>query len=134
MPNVDDLQKDVQLTLESLRSFVEAASELSWQPSDGFLPVMYHSILRRQFESLDVISHLVKEEMGYAAPPLLRAACEELIWIKYLTSISTDDAEQLLQCRANFELFESVKAQDDYGGRTATKNLGLLGACPRTRV
>ena len=128
MSNVDDLQKDVQLTLDSLRSSVESANDLTWKPSEGFLPIMYRSILRRQFEYLDAISYLVAEERGYAAPPLLRPSSEELIWTKYFTSISSDDAEQLLQNIANLELIDSIKAQDDYAGRAVTEELGLAPA------
>lgn len=126
MMNVDDLQKDVQLVLDSMRSFVEAASDLTWSPSDGFLPVIYRSILRRQFDSLDAISHLVAQKRGDSAITLLRPSCEELIWIKYLASIAATDAEKLIVNITDLELINSLKAQDDYGGRTVTKELGLL--------
>lgn len=126
MGKVDDLQKEVHLILDSLRSYVETASDMTWRPSDGILPVVYRAILRRQFESLDAISFLVANERGYAAPPLLRSSCEELIWIKYLTGIANSDAEQLLLCAQNDEVFHSVKAQDDYAGRSVTKKLRLL--------
>ena len=131
MPNVDHLQRDVRVVLDSLRSMVETASDLTWSPSDGFLPIVYRSIFRRQFESLDVISHLVASEKGYAAPPLLRPCCEELIWVKYLTSIAKSDAEQLVQCVTAVEMFDSLKAQDDFAGRSVTKDLGLLPALKR---
>ena len=123
--NVDDLQKDVQLVLDLMRPLIETASDLTWRESDGFLPVIYRSILVRQFESLDAVSHLVAEKKGYAAPPLLRPACEELIWIKYLSSISNADAERLLLCAGSIEQFRLLKAQDGYAGRTVMKELGL---------
>ena len=121
MMNVDDLQKDVQLVLDSMRSFVEAASDLTWSPSDGFLPVIYRSILRRQFDSLDAISHLVAQKRGDSAITLLRPSCEELIWIKYLASIAATDAEKLIVNITDLELINSLKAQDDYGGRDRDK-------------
>lgn len=114
----------MQLFLESTRGFVEAASQLAWHPSDGFLPVIQRAILRRQFDSLQVVVELVEEERGYAAPPLLRPSCEELIWIKYLTKIEAFDAEALVRCLASREMTESLKAQDDYGGPARHQGVG----------
>jgi len=125
MPDVEGLQKSVQSVLDSMRSYVEAASDLIWSPSDGFLPIVHRAILRRQFDSLEAISHLVAEGKGYAAAPLLRPACEEFIWVKYLAAISVDESEELLRCVASGELLASLKAQDDFGGRTVTTELGL---------
>lgn len=126
MPDVEALQKSVQSVLDSMRSYVETASDLAWTPSDGFLPVVRRAILRRQFDSLNVISHLVAEKKGYASAPLLRPACEELIWIKYLDGIGPQAAEELVGCVANRELLDSLRAQDEYAGRTVSKDLGLL--------
>lgn len=128
MPDVETLQKDVQSVLDSMRSFVEAGSDLAWSPSDGVLPIVRRAILRRQFDSLEAISRLVAEEKGYAAALLLRPACEEFIWIKYLAGIASDDSEELLRCVASVEILDSLRAQDDYGGRTVSKELGLLPA------
>ena len=80
MLQVDNLQKNVQIILESMQGCVATTSDLSWNPSEGFLTIIQRSILRRQFDSLEVISHLVSEGKGYAVGPLLRPACEELIW------------------------------------------------------
>lgn len=74
------------------------------------------AILRRQFDSLEVISQLVAEKKGYAACPLLRPACEELMWITYLSGIGHDKSEELLRCPASGELRDSLRAQDKYGG------------------
>jgi len=128
MPDVEALQNNVQGVLDSMRSFVETASDLPWNPSDGFLPIVRRAILRRQFDSLEAISHLVAEKKGYAAGPLLRPACEELIWIKYLAGIGHDDSEELLKCVATRELLDSLRAQDKYSGRAVTTQLGLLSS------
>ena len=126
MTQVDDLQKNVQQILDSMRTFVEKSCDLSWKLSDGFLVLVLRSILRRQFDSLEVISHLVKEGKGFAAGPLLRPACEELIWMKYLISIPSDAAEELIICIGNDEISKSLRAQDKFAGRSVTKTLGLL--------
>ena len=121
VPNVNDLQKDVQQVLDGMRHLVEAASDLKWHLSDGCLPLVYRSILRRQFESLDVIANLVASGSGCAAPPLIRSSCEELIWVRYLTGIARADAEQLAVCVARDELLASLKAQDGYAGHATSR-------------
>ena len=126
MAQVDDLQKDVQQILDSMRTYVEESCDLSWTDKDGFLTIVRRSILRRQFDSLEVISHLVKEGKGFAAGPLLRPACEEFIWTKYLGSISSDAAEELVICIGVDEQLKSLREQDKFAGRSVTKSLGLL--------
>ena len=126
MLQVENLQKHVQIILESMRGCVATTSDLSWEPSDGFLTLIQRSILRRQFDSLEVVSNLVSEKKGYAAGPLLRPACEELIWAKYLGSIPSILSEELIIYMAHAELYKSLHAQDDVAGRTVTKSLGLL--------
>jgi hypothetical protein len=108
-----------------MRPFVDAASDLAWNPSDGFLRIVRMAILRKQFDSLEVISKLVAEEKGYAAGPLLRPACEELIWIKYLASVAPDDAEEVVNCVGTTEIRESLLKQHNFGGPSASTILGL---------
>ena len=127
MAKVDDLQRDVQVILDLMRAYVERASDLAWTTSDGLLPILLRAILRRQYESLQAISRLVTEEMGFAAGPLLRPACEEFIWTKYLLGIPEDAAEELLACVAADERLKSLRAQDNTAGRSVTQTLGLLG-------
>ena len=93
---IDDMQKDVQVVLDSMRTFVEATSDLKWSMKDGFLLVVRRAILVRQFDTLEVISNLVRKNKSYAAGPLLRPACEERIWLKYLSKLPDTDAEELV--------------------------------------
>jgi hypothetical protein len=125
MARVDELQANVRSVLESVWPLIEAMGDFAWHPSDGFLPVARRAIAVRQFDSLDSIAHLVGEERGHAATTLLRPCCEELIWTKYLAVIAPEHAEELLRCVASIEQLDSLKAQDEYGGRTVTKELGL---------
>ena len=120
------LREDVQTALDAMRPFVEAASDISPGEFQGFLSVARRAVLRRQFDSLEAISHLVGEGRGYAAPPLLRPICEELIWISYLASIDSRDAEELICCRASIEVLELLEAQHAECGSAAMRELGLL--------
>ena len=83
-------------------------------------------MLIRQYECLESIVHLVQNDRGYAGVSLLRPACEELIWAKYLTHLDDGDANDLLLYLVRKEMFDTLKAQDDHIGRTRTKELGLL--------
>lgn len=125
-PNVGLLQEDVQTALDAMRPFVESASDIAPGEFQGFLSVVRRAVLRRQFDSLEAISHLVGEGRGYAAPPLLRPICEELIWISYLARIDSRDAEELVCCRASIELLELLEAQHAECGSAAMRELGLL--------
>ena len=122
---IEELRKAVDDTLEAVRPFVETASKLNWSPSEGILPLIRTAMLRRQYDCLQVAVYLVEKSQGYAGVALLRAACEEYLWAKYLASISRDDAEQLLLILGRKEIADSLKAQDDYVGRATTTLLGL---------
>jgi len=67
--------------LESMRTFVETASDIPWRPSDGFLAIVYRTALHRQFDSLEAIAHLVitPQRIGaFGQVPIITA--EELAW------------------------------------------------------
>lgn len=87
--------------------------------------VFCRAILTRQFESIDTILRLVRENLGHASPPLLRQSCDEYIWLSYLNSISVSDAEELVICMNDLEQLAMVRAQHSYGELDATENLGL---------
>lgn len=123
--NVDELQSDVQIVLDSIKPCVDVTSDYAWEPSNGYLELIFRSILISQYDALDTISHLVGAGRGYAAPPILRPACEEVIWLKYLTAISKEDANHLLTLMTKLEIDDSLIAQDDYAGKKVTRGLGL---------
>ena len=120
------LQKEVQQFINIIEPDVESYSKMTWIPSDGFLPVVFRAIIIRQFEGLQVISQTVGSGIRFSVGPLFRPACEELIWAKYLTKISKDQAEQVVVHMALDEQFNSLNAQDKYAGRPVTETLGLL--------
>lgn len=125
MSGLDELRLAVAETLEALNAFVEGASKLAWSPIDGMLPLIGSAILRRQYECLSVAVDLVDRSQGFAAVALLRPACEEFLWAKYLASIHRHDAEQLLVLMGRKEIGDSLRAQDDYAGRSVTQGLHL---------
>ena len=133
MSTFESLHKDVQLILDSNRAYIEKSSELSWQPSDDSLPLILRTILRRQFDSLEVILSLVNQGRGFAAGPALRPSCEELIWTKYLLSMPHPTAEGLIRCMIVREVHERLSAQSKAAGREGMENLGLTPYLNRSR-
>ena len=133
MPAIDDVQLAVDRMLDAMREYVDEASNTTWSPSDGFLFLIVRAILRRQFEALEAIAGLVKGGKAYVAGPLLRPACEELIWTKYLLQIPQETAERLVVTVASKELLANLSAQDKYAGRKVTEELGLLPYLERSR-
>ena len=124
--DIHAMQKGVQQFLDIIEPDVEANCNLPWKPSDGFLPVIFRAILRRQFEGLQMISQSVESGSGFILGTLLRPACEEFIWAKYLVKIPTDDAQRLVTYFSLDEMYRSLHAQDKYAGRSITEKLGLL--------
>ena len=124
--DISAMQRAVQQFLDIIEPDVETNSTLSWNPSDGFLPIALRAIVRRQFEGLQSITQSVNSSTECPAVQLLRPACEELIWAKYLVGIERDVAEELIECSARVEVLRSLKAQDRYTGRTVTESVGLL--------
>ncbi len=133
MNTVESLRKDVQLILDANRAYIEKTSKLPWQPSDDFLPLLLRTILRRQFDSLEVILYLVNEGRGYAAGPMLRPSCEELIWTKYLLSMAYPIVERLIRCMAGREAHERLSAQFKAAAPDGIENLGLTPYLDRSR-
>ena len=124
---IDQLRDAVSVILSEMNPVIESAARFRWNPSTmGFLPLIRRAMLCRQYECLECILSLVEQNRGYAGVPLLRAACEELIWAKYLALIEKEPANELLISLAQKELLDSPVAQDNYGGRTDTKRFGLL--------
>ena len=124
---IEHLRNDISIILEEIRPFIESAARFHWNPSTmGYLPLIRRAMLCRQYECFECILQLVEHSRGYAGVPLLRPACEELIWAKYLTLIDKDSANDLLLCLTQKEMFDSLVAEDNYAGRTQTTKSGLL--------
>lgn len=123
--NIDAYRNSVSDILEALSGFVESSSKMAWLPSHGVLPLIRNSIIKRQHECLQIAVNLADKGQGFAAVGFLRPACEEFLWVKYLSSISKTDAERLLRVVATSEIWDSLRAQHEYTGKTAMVSLGL---------
>ena len=120
------LKNDIRCILDLTRGFIEKMSKTDWNPSKGQLPIICRTILRRQFDSLRLISRLVEDEEGFITGSFLRLMCEEFIWSKYLAEISLPDADLLISCIGTDEVYKCLSTQDETMGRSETEKLGLL--------
>ena len=125
MIDIHSLNTDFQTLLSAVRPWVETRSVLQWRRGDPVLHVVYSAIIRRQFDALEAVVDLVQRGRGYAAAPLLRPACEERIWCKYLRSIDPVHAEKLLMAMAHLETHKLLEAQAAYSSADAMRELGL---------
>jgi hypothetical protein len=136
MATLDELRDSVVHVLTGMTPTIDSARKRTWDPRiDGVLPIVQRAVLVRQYECLDTILYLEKNLRGYAGVVLLRPAVEELIWCKYLDTIDGVLANTLVLLISQIEVEDSLKAQDGYLGRAATKKLGLLTYLERsTRI
>jgi hypothetical protein len=123
---IAEFRTEVDRFLSATRPVIDSASAFKWDPSSGFLAIIRRAIIRRQFESLETTAHLVDSGRGFAAVSQLRPACEELIWAKYLAKLDPSVANELIGTFLRTEIYDSLTAQDQYLGRSATKEMGLL--------
>lgn len=123
--NIDGYRRAVREMLEALDAWVHASSQIAWRPDHGVLPLIRSAVIKRQHECLTITVDLADRGQGFAAVGFLRPACEEFLWAKYLSAISQADAERLLTVLARSEIWDSLKAQDDYAGKTTMTHLGL---------
>jgi hypothetical protein len=87
--------------------------------------VIWRSILLRQIESLAVAVHLVETNHGYTAVPLVRPACEELLWLRYITNLAPADRKSLIECLIATGLLKDVEAQEGEVGEEEMTAMGL---------
>jgi Family of unknown function (DUF5677) len=124
----DDREKLVTASkalIDGLSDWTDQISSFRWDVKQGYLEIVMRAILRRQFECLTVAVRLVEDKVGFAAVPLLRPACEELIWARYLNQLRLEDARELIDCLIGSGLSRDLEAQAGEVGDKAMAELGL---------
>ena len=127
------LVKSTRALLACLSPWIQEVSVVDWNGATGFTPILRRSALRRQFEALEVGVELVASERGYAAVPLLRPACEELLWLKYLDKLTADDGNLLSECWIRSGLLRDLNAQAGEVGAEGMMAMGLGPALKASR-
>jgi len=111
--------------LEILKPVVDSVSVLPWTTRDGFWTVVVRAVLRRQFDWLEGSIELVKSRRSDMSIALLRPACEEFLWIKYLRTLSKEDREVVILAKNDVEAYRSLKAQLDDSGQDVMRKIGF---------
>jgi hypothetical protein len=114
--------------VQETKATVLAASVAPWDPADGtkgHFDLMLRAILRKQFDALNAIIDMTDRGVGYAAVPLLRPACEELIWVAYLTGVDRRDAADLLLWMGALESYHTFMAQEEFAREKGMADLGF---------
>lgn len=122
---LDELRKQVTTALHSFKPAVAEASAFAWHPTDGLRSIFPRAALCRQYESLEAIVDLTSAQRSHAGVPLLRPACEELLWLRYLNTLCAEHVEAILVYMTQDEYLASIRAQEQYAGRTVMRNMGL---------
>jgi hypothetical protein len=115
-----------RLLQAAVKPWLASVSTFSWDGSEGYLPVIRRSILRRQFDALEDVVALVERERAYSAVPLLRSACEELLWIRYFNLLPSADASQLADLLITYGILRDLEAQTAEVGDKGMEEIGLL--------
>ena len=123
--NLAPWKESVREILNSTQAFIEKTRIIDRNLADSLLTIIWRTVLHRQFVSLETILHMVNQEKGFITGSLLRQTCEEFIWIKYLSGMHPDHAEQLIETMSKEEVCGLLVAQDKSMGSGETEKLGL---------
>lgn len=110
---------------DGLETWIAELSEVDWDGSQGFVPIVRRSSIERQFKSLALMARLVKEEHGDTAVSLLRPSCEELLWLRYFEGLSDASANDLVNCLLESGIRKDLVAQAGEVDDDVMHQLGL---------
>jgi hypothetical protein len=119
--DLEHLRDGCRELIDATSTWIQQASESNWQPPSGddgrgsLSNLVFRAIAVKQFESVVTIRELDNRENGFAAVPLLRAMCEEMIWVYYLSKLDSSTRSSIVACLASAGLHETFVAQESYG-------------------
>ena len=124
-------------SVRDLAALVVAAGDVAnWIQAtlDGFPPLtpqryvrdpfgfVGRSVLVRQCTALRAALVLIEADLGHTALPMVRTACDELIWMKYLGSLNDGKRNDLLHALHAIESARIINAQQqELGTRMMTR-------------
>ena len=112
------LLEGCQDLLDLTSEWISEATIVDWRPTGGdqgredLFQLAVLAIVTKQHESLLTIQGLSEHKESFSAVPLLRAMCEELIWIRYLARLSPADQGAIIADLASIGLSDALSAQD----------------------
>jgi hypothetical protein len=124
-PAVNSLLENIKQLMDLLRPIVDDASKVAWKVSDGFWLLVCRCVLRRQFDALEAIANLVSRGEAHSSVPLLRPACEEFLWVKYLRTLKPELREVIVLQKSQIETADTLDAQRAYAGDKLMEEFGF---------
>ena len=98
--------------------------DMKWEEVEADLRLLaINHALRRQLEGLDGALLLVKSTLGHLSVSFVRPALEEMIWLKYLSTLSAEKATKLLLVLGTYDALRSLLAQRDHIGDEGMRGL-----------
>ena len=98
--------------------------DMKWEEVEADLRLLaINHALRRQLEGLDGALLLVKSTLGHLSVSFVRPALEEMIWLKYLSTLSGEKATKLLLVLGTYDALRSLLAQRDHIGDEGMRGL-----------
>jgi len=79
----------------------------------------------RQRESLSAAITLAESGMGHLGVMNVRPACDEYLWLSYISGLASSDARELLLALNYDEMIRSVNAQWAYLGDQSMVDIGF---------
>ena len=71
-----------------------------------------------------MVVDLAERDHGFAAVALLRPSCEELLWLRYLTSLNINRFERLTMAMIGTGMLKDLEAQ---AGEVGADLMGAIG-------
>jgi hypothetical protein len=118
-----DRAKAVRNILPALRDLFQV-EDLRWADVEKDLRLLViNHVIRRQLEALEASLNLASADLGHLSVSFIRPALEEMIWVKYLSSLPLATSQRLLLALANYDSLRSLNAQRAYVGDEAMHDL-----------
>ena len=124
-PATNSSLENIKQLMDLLRPVIDHASKLTWKVSDGFWLLVCRCVLRRQFDALEAIVNLVNHGEAHSSVPLLRPACEEFLWVKYLRTQKPELREVIVLQKSQIETADTLDAQRAYAGDKLMQEFGF---------
>ncbi len=99
--------------LKTQTKFINRISEEIENP-DIDTSLVIRCVAKKTQESLSSIVALVEDDRAYYGIPLLRPMCEELIFVRFIKTLPTNEANEFLREKSHLELLEGLKAQGEF--------------------
>ncbi len=118
-----DRAKAVRNILPSLRDLFQV-TDIKWADfAKDFRLLVINHVIRRQIEGIEAALDLASANLGHLSVCFIRPSLEEMIWVKYLSSLAVDTSQRLLIALANYDGLRSLNAQRAYVGDEVMRDL-----------